>query len=905
METTAIDSTFFNVLISNIPQSLLVTDKHRKVLIANQQFCNMFGFKQSPAQLIGQSGIEVLAELSNQLDDFVNEAHKIDKLTDEKRSRFNDIMRMADGRILMRDYVPIKVQQQIVGNIWLFRDETEKMQAQEVIQHQKFFYEDILNNLPADIAVFSPDHRYLFLNPVAVKDEELRKWLIGKTDIDYCILRGKDMSIAEKRRNIFKTIVESKKEIEWEETIINRENQTEFHLRKMSPIYNEQGKLKLLIGYGVNISEIKKIQQMISVSEKRYRDLFNYSQAIICTHDMDGILLTVNPSLCEIIGVPVEKVVGRSLKEFMVAEDRDGFDELYISTLESNKKIRGLFRVVNSDGKKVYLLYQNYCVEEPGTAPYVIAFAQDVTDRIKVEKQLKEAKKLTEESARAKERFLANMSHEIRTPMNGILGITTLLQKTELDTEQHGLLKIIQDSAQNLLTIINDILDLEKIGAGEIQLEDIIFDLNAKLEMIVKFFQHSAKEKKLILQLDSEIPPNSFVSGDPTRFVQIMNNLVSNAIKFTHQGTVVVQASIQSETANQLTLHCIIKDTGIGIDEDKLVKIFNPFTQAYPETARKYGGTGLGLAITKNLIEVQSGSIWVESETNVGSAFHFVLTYKKAEAPLYVAPVKTNYQLVYHSLKNLKILVAEDNEVNQFLTKNVLNQLGCQITLVTNGELALNAVKENDYDLVLMDIQMPVMNGLKASEKIRALANPIKSQVPIIALTANALKGEEVKYAAVGINDFLIKPFKEQDLFEIINKTILNNNISFEKHNDDHNGHSSSSALYDLSQLQSAAKDNADFLKNLVKVFIDSTPPMVAEMIAALENEDKERLSQTAHKLKSSIDTLNIESIKKDIRTIEYESKEAQNLLQFEPLVGKIKHTISQVELELKKQFEL
>jgi HPt (histidine-containing phosphotransfer) domain-containing protein len=185
------------------------------------------------------------------------------------------------------------------------------------------------------------------------------------------------------------------------------------------------------------------------------------------------------------------------------------------------------------------------------------------------------------------------------------------------------------------------------------------------------------------------------------------------------------------------------------------------------------------------------------------------------------------------------------------------------------------------------------------------LLDPIKSQVPIIALTANALKGEEVKYAAVGINDFLIKPFKEQDLFEIINKTILNNNISFEKHNDDHNGHSSSSALYDLSQLQSAAKDNADFLKNLVKVFIDSTPPMVAEMIAALENEDKEQLSQTAHKLKSSIDTLNIESIKKDIRTIEYESKEAQNLLQFEPLVGKIKHTISQVELELKKQFEL
>lgn len=903
MDSALLNNTFFDALISNIPQALLVTDENRNVLIANQQFCYMFNITESPENLKGRSGIEVLGKLSNQLEYFVDEAHIIDKIAGEKRARYNDVMRMADGRILIRDYVPIKLKQQLLGNIWLFRDETEKIQTQEVIREQKFFYEDVLNNIPADIAVFSPDHRYLFLNPVAVRDEELRKWLIGKTDIDYCILRGKDLSIAERRRALFKKVVDTAKEVEWEETIVNREKQVEHHLRKMSPIYDDQGKLKLLIGYGVNITEIKKIQDLISVSEKRYRDLFNYSQAIICTHDMEGRFLTVNPSLCDVMEYAEEEVTGRSLKDFMLPEDQDAFDELYLSALESNKKIRGLFRVINKSGKKVYLLYQNYCVEEPGAEKYVIAFAQDVTDRIKVEKQLKEAKKVTEESAKAKERFLANMSHEIRTPMNGILGLTTLLQKTELDEEQHGYLKVIQDSAQNLLTIINDILDLEKIGSGSIQLEKINFNLNDKLDMVVKFFQHSAKEKNIVLKTESSIPNEFYVNGDPTRLTQILNNLISNAIKFTHQGSVTIKSEIESQTNDDIVLHITVKDTGIGIDEDKLVKIFNPFTQAYPETTRKYGGTGLGLAITKNLVELQGGNIWVESHFKAGSAFHFNIKYQRAYKPeLSVEKQKTDL-LVFSKLKGLKVLVAEDNEINQFLTKNVLRQCGCEVKIANNGREAVEEWQQKDYDVILMDIQMPVLNGLEATMEIRNSTEEKKKNIPIIALTANALKGEEVKYAKAGIDDFLIKPFKENDLFNIINRIVFKekkstteSSVQKEVYVDE---------LYDLSQFVAMSKGNEEFIKNLVTVFLQSTPGIVKELKDAFQKNDGIEISKAAHKLKSTIDTLKIKSIKDDIRLLENEAATSTNLQRFFPVLNKIESTLNTVHNRLKEEFSL
>lgn len=897
---------FLSGLVANLPNALLITDENRKLIIINQQFCEMFSLSESPEELIGKTGFEILEKLKDKLVDFETQKNEINEVAGNKESVFDKEMQLLNGRIVKRDYVPIKHDDIFLGHIWLFKDETEKIIAQQEVRKQKEFYEGILNNLPADIAVFSPEHKYLFLNPVAVKDPELRKWMIDKTDIDYCILKGKDLSMAERRRSIYNKVIQTRKNVEWEETIINREGKEEFHLRKMSPVYDKKGELKMLIGYGIDITEVKKIQQQITLSEKRYRDLFSYSQAIICTHDMQGNLLTVNPSLCEVLEYDESEVVGRNLKDFLPEEDKIIFDEIYLQNIPVTRKLKGLFRVITKSGRRAYLLYQNYCVEEENNAePYVIAFSQDVTDRIKMEKELKAAKKVTEETAKAKERFLANMSHEIRTPMNGIIGITDLLLKTKLSEEQETYLKIIEDSAQNLLNIINDILDLEKISAGHISLELLPVNINARLNSIIQFFQYTAKQKSLDLVLKNNLPKHLTVLADPTRIRQIFNNLISNAIKFTHTGTITVNANIKQETEKTIELHFSVEDSGIGIERDKLLQIFQPFTQAYPETSRIYGGTGLGLAITKNLIELQKGSIWVESEHGSGSTFHFTVEYEKT-ADVEEASDTFNYDITGRPLTGLKVLIAEDNEVNQFLIRNILEQWGMQVFIAANGQKAVDLVKQNEFALILMDIQMPVLNGLDATRNIRQMDDPKKSKTPVIALTANALKGEELRYFEVGMNDFLIKPFKEHELFNIVQKVLnLNlNKIQTEKNLNHPNMNTPSSSqepekLYDLKLIYDMAKGNEEFIQELIHIFVDTIPPVAQEMKQAFHENNGELLSELAHKLKSTIDTLCISSIQEDIRTIEKTAKTTNDISSLKDLVEKVDVTLKKVSATL------
>ncbi|MEO5681825.1 MAG: PAS domain S-box protein, partial [Chitinophagaceae bacterium] len=323
---------------------------------------------------------------------------------------------------------------------------------------QRSFYEDVLNFIPSDVAVLDTDGRYLFLNPVAVKDPAMRNWMIGKTDEEYFTRRGKDMPIADRRKALFQQLMQTKKGVEWEEEMTNKEGVKEILLRKLFPVPDEQGAIKMVIGYGINITERKEIEEQVLRSEKRYRDLFNYSQALICTHELNGKLLTTNPAILHSLQYTETEMIGKSIKDFIPLEQQGLFEKNYLDVINKNGRSQGVFSVVNKAGKKIYLLYQNYKVEEPGLEPYIIGFSQDITQRILAEQELMHAKKITEESAASKKVFLANMSHEIRTPMNGILGIAALMAKTNLDKEQQHYLGIIQDAAGNLLTIINDIL---------------------------------------------------------------------------------------------------------------------------------------------------------------------------------------------------------------------------------------------------------------------------------------------------------------------------------------------------------------------------------------------------------------------------------------------------------------
>lgn len=790
-------------------------------------------------------------------------------------------------------------------------DITEKKLAEKKLDDQRKFYEDILNQIPADIAVFDINHTYLFLNPVAIKDPELRKWFIGKRDEDYCLLRNKPLSVAEGRRAVFNKVLESKKLNSWEEKLVQPDGKIEYHLRNMYPVMDEKGEIKLVIGYGLNITERKQIEEKLKLNEKRYRDLFNYSQALICTHDMQGKILSVNPAICEALDYSVEELVGKKLQTFIPQKDADKFQPDYLDKIIHEERVNGVFRVVHKNGNKLFLLYQNYKVKEEGLEPYVIGFSQDITERIKAENELVLAKKMTDDASRAKEIFLANMSHEIRTPMSGILGIAGLLAKTNLDKQQKNYTKLITESANNLLVIVNDVLDIEKIASGKFEFENVHFRISEKITTTIQSFQYKAEEKGLHLDFTNNLPNDLVLQGDPYRLSQVLNNLLSNALKFTQEGKIIVTASLLKKDKQEVTIHFSVKDTGIGIPNDRLSVIFDPFVQASSDTTRKYGGTGLGLSICKNLVELQGGQISAHSEENSGTTFDFTLPYNIGSVDLLAEELKV--EVNFSDMGKKRILVAEDVELNQFLAKHILEAWGFSVDIANNGLEAVNCVQQKHYDLVLMDIQMPEMDGIVATQTIRRLDKKDKSSIPIIALTANALKGDDQRYLNAGMNDYITKPYTEERLYKVISKFLK---PSKKSETDSQNKEiveegivpvlktsDAESKMYDLTMVNLIGKNSPAFVKTMVKLFLDTIPLDLKKLEDAASNEDWEKVGFIAHKMKSTIDSMGIVAIGTTIRKLEMKGESKETKESIVEMVTEVSTVLKKVITQMRSDF--
>ena len=376
-------------------------------------------------------------------------------------------------------------------------------------------------------------------------------------------------------------------------------------------------------------------------------------------------------------------------------------------------------------------------------------------------------KEKAQASERAKHQFLANMSHEIRTPMNAIKGMTDILIRRDPKPDQKEYLDSIKQSSESLLTVINDILDISKIEAGKIEFENESFQVNDVIDHVYTIMQFKAEEKGL--ELKKDLPDELlYVKGDVTRLRQILINLIGNAIKFTEKGlvTTALKATKEEDT---LQLHFTVSDTGIGIDTDRLEKIFNSFEQAYSDTSRKFGGTGLGLSISKMLVEMQNGKIWVTSEKGKGSQFHFTIPYALAAVPVQETHTMAEHSTIAEALKGIHILLVEDNPFNVVVAQEELEDAieGVQIDVAENGAIAVERLRSSYYDIILMDVQMPTMNGYEATKAIRSLGNE-KSGTPVIAMTANVFKEEvELCYQA-GMNDFIGKPFDTGELLQKI-----------------------------------------------------------------------------------------------------------------------------------------
>ncbi len=782
-------------------------------------------------------------------------------------------------------------------------DITNLKEADAAFEAQRIFYESILNNIPSDIAVFDSQHQYQFINPIAIKDPELRKWMIGKKDEDYCKLKNKPIQIAEERRLLFNKVLQTKQLTSWEELLVLADGKKEYHLRNMFPVLDQNNEVKLVIGYGLNITLRKEIEEKLQINEKRYRDIFNYSQALICTHDITGIIMTVNPAICDALGYSKNELIGKNIAAFVPAENKERFNSTYLPAVLDNGRAEGVFIIINKNNERLYLLYQNYKVEEPGLTPYIIGFSQDITKRVQAEQELIHAKEVTEKASKVKEIFMANISHEIRTPMNGILGIGGLLYKTKLNPKQAEYTKLILESANNLLHIVNDVLDFTKIESGKIELEHIAFDLEEKINNTLKTFIFKIEEKGLRIHFNNKLKPNTIIIGDPFRLGQVLNNLISNAVKFTEKGSITISAEQITEDDLKPVFQFKVIDSGIGITNDQLPLIFQEFVQASSDTSRKFGGTGLGLSISKNLIEMQGGTISVESIPEVGTTFIVNLTYEKGNAALLENTPSENEPI--RQTEQKKILVAEDVVINQIIVKQTLEEWGHEVVIVQNGQEAVDQLKLQDFDLILMDIHMPEVDGYEATQMIRKLSNTAKAAIPIVALTANAFKNETDRFAEAGFNDYITKPFTEQKLFDCIQK-LLNlhkplqiihpkkepNKLFLEK-------------SYDLSALQSMEIVDEGFIAEIADLFVKNTRIDLIALNKAVTEQNLNEIYQYSHRMKSSIYSLGIKEAYEHIESMEFYAKTHEQIDKIPSLFEKLRQTLFLVFDELTIDFSL
>ncbi len=517
-----------------------------------------------------------------------------------------------------------------------------------------------------------------------------------------------------------------------------------------------------------------------------YRDvsaqklLSKYSLSLIeASHDPlfaispEGKITDMNNASAKIIGLSREELIATDFFNYFT--DPQKAREVYREVFAKGSVADSPLTFRHTEGKLTDVLFNgSVYTDDRENVLGVVIVARDVTAQKRFENELIEAKsiaenarQIAEEAVKAKQQFLSNMSHEIRTPMNAIIGFTKVVMKTDLTAKQIEYLTAIQISGDALIVLINDILDLAKVDAGKMTFEQTPFKMKLSISAMLHLFETKIQEKNLVLikEYDPEIP--EVLVGDPVRLHQIILNLVSNAVKFTSAGEITVSVQLLSEDEDIATIEFSVTDTGIGIAENKIATIFENFQQATSGTSRLYGGTGLGLAIVKQLIEPQGGTIRVKSKLNEGSTFSFTLSFQKTKSDIELlqGTMNTESRQEEPEIENIKVLVVEDIALNQLLMMTILEDFGFECDIAANGLLAIEKLKSNDYHIILMDLQMPEMNGFEATDYIRNILN---SEIPIIALTADVTTVDLAKCTSVGMNDYISKPVDERLLYSKI-----------------------------------------------------------------------------------------------------------------------------------------
>jgi two-component system, sensor histidine kinase len=508
------------------------------------------------------------------------------------------------------------------------------------------------------------------------------------------------------------------------------------------------------------------------------------------------------------------------------------------------------------------------------------------------------------ESSKAKEIFLANMSHEIRTPMNAILGMSRLLTKTTQNSQQKTYTNAIIQSAENLIVIINDILDLTKIDAGQMQIESIGFSLSDLVSQLDRILKYKTEEKGLEFNTASSVHIPHVLIGDPYRINQVLLNLVGNAIKFTEHGSVELWCKLGSSKDGVNQIVFTVKDTGIGIDPEYLKHLYKDFSQEDASVTRKFGGTGVGLSISKKLISLMGGEMNIESTKGEGTVISFSLSMPTGTNNALAPTIDDTLELKSHQreLINKKILLVEDNDFNRLLANTILTTYGATVTEAWNGKVAVEFAATHYFDMIIMDVQMPVMNGFEATRYIR---QELQSTIPILALTANAVKGEKDKCIAAGMDDYIAKPFEETHLIKTI--CLMLKDVPGEQAHDAENlvSTNGNETLYSITTLRETAGADDAFIKKMLNTFIDQGKECLESLDKTIENKDIDGLRAIVHKIKPSINYLKMKDMTLMINNIQAWEKSFNSM--FEEMAGALRQrlvdTIDKMESDLPKLF--